>query len=513
MNVNELPRYGSLAKPAVAAGLVALADFFFFGGEVGSTLGVFALALILATMAVHADVRAERRAGIGLILASAAAVALIDAPTLLVWGLFWVALAVAVIAPRTPPGEDMGRWAVRLAYLALAGLLAPALDLFSLKIRPGAARSSVISLLALLVLPMAGGVVFLWLFSQANPVISQFLSDLRVPELNVPRLLFWVFCLIGVWTFLAPRVLNRVWTSAKAKPDHAIPGVTVASVGLSLVVFNALFGLQNGLDLAFLWSGAVLPKGVSLADYAHRGAYPLIATALLAGLFVLIALRPGSTTAKQPWLRGLVVVWVGQNIVLVASCILRTLDYVQAYSLTRLRIAALVWMVLVAVGLVLVCWRLMRGKSARWLVNANALAAGLVLVGCSVVDLGNIAAAWNVDHAREVGGGGPPLDLCYLSGLHDSALVPLSQLQLRPLPAAFGDRVAAVRARTFAALADRQNHWRAWTWRGARRLAAARTLAAPESAAILRARAPSACDGYPQVAFPGEPVGPRQAPR
>ena len=69
-----------------------------------------------------------------------------------------------------------------------------------------------------------------------------------------------------------------------------VPDVPLATLTLSLFTFNAIFAIQNGLDIAFLWSGAALPEGVTLAEYAHRGAYPLIATALLAGLFVLVAL-------------------------------------------------------------------------------------------------------------------------------------------------------------------------------------------------------------------------------
>jgi hypothetical protein len=63
-----------------------------------------------------------------------------------------------------------------------------------------------------------------------------------------------------------------------------LPGVTVGAVRLSLIAFNALFALQNGMDLAWLWGLMPLPAGITLADYAHRGAYPLIVTALLAGL-------------------------------------------------------------------------------------------------------------------------------------------------------------------------------------------------------------------------------------
>ena len=36
-----------------------------------------------------------------------------------------------------------------------------------------------------------------------------------------------------------------------------------------LILFNALFALQSGLDLLYLWGGANLPGGMSHAEYAH----------------------------------------------------------------------------------------------------------------------------------------------------------------------------------------------------------------------------------------------------
>jgi hypothetical protein len=67
---------------------------------------------------------------------------------------------------------------------------------------------------------------------------------------------------------------------------------------------------------------------MTLAEYAHPRRLPLIATALLAGLFVLVVLKPGSETARPPADRWLVVLWIAQNLFLVASTALRTLDYV-----------------------------------------------------------------------------------------------------------------------------------------------------------------------------------------
>jgi signal transduction histidine kinase len=280
-----------------------------------------------------------------------------------------------------------------------------------------------------------------------------------------------------------------------------MPGVGIASITLSLIAFNALFALQNGLDIAFLWSGVRLPEGMTLAEYAHRGAYPLIATALLAALFVLLTLQPGSQTAESSLIRRLVYAWIGQNLLLVASTILRTLDYVDAYSLTRLRIAALIWMALVAVGLVLICYRIWRSKSGAWLINANLAAALVALSICSVVDLGRMAAAWNVRHAREAGRTGANLDICYLRGLGASALLPMIELEGRTRNPILRERVGWARIAAMEALAQRQSDWRGWTVRGALRLSKAR-----ESAE--RRRLPSAyggwraCDGP----LPSEPL-------
>jgi len=108
-----------------------------------------------------------------------------------------------------------------------------------------------------------------------------------------------------------------------------------------------------------------------------------------------------------------------------------------------------------------------------------ALAALLVLAGCTCVDLGRMAAAWNVTHAREVGGRGVQLDLCYLNELGSSALVPLLELETRPdLPAELRDRVQWLREKSLRELAEAQADWHGWTLRGAGRLAEAQAIMA-----------------------------------
>ncbi len=465
-----------LRKVGVAVLLVIAADrLFYVEGASGVWPGVVALALLAGLIIARPAVRHGRATRFALAVTAAAALVLIENPNPL--ALLWVAVAgsLAALFPRRR-FDDALRWAARLAIHAAAAIPGPVLDARRLFAAPprGRHRFDALGILRLMILPVAGSVIFLALFATANPLIQDALGQLSLPSLSLERAAFCAVMTVIVWHPLRPRALATRLDLVDLGPTRA--DTDPRTIILSLAAFNFIFAVQNALDLAFLWSGASLPEGVSLADYAHRGAYPLIVTALLAGLFVIVFLRSGSIASASRNVRWLVTAWIAQNILLVSSSMLRTLDYVDVYSLTVWRIAALAWMGLVALGLALICIRLLIEKSVAWLINWNAAAATVVLAIAAVIDLGSVAAQWNVRNARESGGLGAPIDLCYMASLGDSALLPLIEFEQRTLPGALTARVKAARATQLAQLREEQADWRTWTPRGDRRLAAADML-------------------------------------
>jgi Domain of unknown function (DUF4173) len=508
-------------KVGLAAALVLLADAFWGQGlwdaGPGSLLGAFALAWVLATIAAQRALRSNTAALVALGVATLMAGILVYEPSLLGWVLFWSALSLAVLLPRSAQVGDAWQWVRRLIVHGFTLPLGPISDRFRvLRAQKRTGKPNATRYLPMLVLPLIGGAVFLALFAMANPLISNWLDSLHGPELSgnsVLRILFAGFVLITVWGSLRPHRLRFGFKPLEDSAAVAVPGVSVGSVVLSLITFNALFALQNGLDIAYLWGGAHLPGDMTLAGYAHRGAYLLILTALLAGLFVLVTTQPGSAMAKNNAIRMLVTLWIAQNVFLVASSILRLTDYISAYSLTVLRISALLWMVLVALGLVFIGWRMMRGKTSAWLVNMNAVSALALLAGCSVVDLGAVAATWNVRHAREIGGPGVFLDRCYMNSLGASALLPLIEFERRVQSPDLRDQVARIRQEILQDVRAQQGNWRSWTVRNARRLAALpadlRQVKLPEDRSL-------GCDGslynatetYAPSAVPSSPPTP-----
>ncbi|MFZ1814746.1 MAG: DUF4173 domain-containing protein [Rhizobiaceae bacterium] len=300
-----------------------------------------------------------------------------------------------------------------------------------------AERSSVrLSGLAIWLMPAVAGAVFLLLFAEANPVLDRLLSLIEIWKLiewiRFDRLFFWMFTAAVTWPFLNPRQILqkavRKLPAVETQPETAsrggVHGVIFGDGAIlrSLALFNMLFAVQTGLDIFYLWGGATLPEGMSYAAYAHRGAYPLIVTALLAALFVLVALRPGSTAAENSLIRYLVYAWILQNVGLVLSSILRLELYTNVYALTYMRVAAFIWMGVVACGLILITVRIAAGHGGAWLVNRNLALAGLVLYASCFINFGAIIARYNVDHSLEMGGEGTGLDMYYLYTLGPAAI-------------------------------------------------------------------------------------------
>lgn len=471
-------------KAVLAAVLVTAADLLIFDHGPGAGLGVFGLAWTLGLSAIPA-VRRDGRSRIALACAALLAAVQFEGVSPLAWLMTCIALMMAALFPHAGRFDDAFRWGLRVVLSGLFGLVRPILDAIRLR-AAGASIRRLTAFIPILALPLIGGAVFLALFAIANPVISEVLARVRWPQIDerlIGHVLFCGVVFLAVWSTLRPKFV-RALTPLKVRLPETLPGVSVASVTLSLALFNALFALQNGLDIAVLWSGAALPEGMTLADYAHRGAYPLIVTAILAGVFVLVTLAPSSKTAESRPIRWLVVAWIAQNLLLVAFSVERTLDYIDAYSLTGLRIAALVWMGLTAVGLALICWRLVAGRSGAWLINANAAVLALTLAACSAVDFGAVAATWNVRHAREVDGTGAALDLYYLHGLGSSALTALIELEGKPIDPALRAQITSERTQITRQMEERKGDWRAWTWREGRRLKAARTAPSPLTPAV-----------------------------
>jgi hypothetical protein len=318
------------------------------------------------------------------------------------------------------------------------------------------------------ILPLGGSLIFFGLFSIANPVISHELHTWNEAlqrillnfQLDPARWFFWAVTGTGAWILL--RVRTRFnHANSPSPPSLPMPIGQTSLLRRCLLMFNAVFAVQTILDVIYLFGGLKLPDGMSYAQYAHRGSYPLVATALLAAGFVLIAYRPGPPTRETTSLRRLVLLWLAQNVFLTFTAAWRLHLYANVYSLTRLRVAAAIWMLLVALGLAWIGLRITGGRSNRWLVNRTLTTTFIVLYLCCFVNFESKIAWHNGRHCREAGGDGYYLDWKYMKQLGPEAIPALKWLQTQGISQTKNDPLTTLEAQVSLQL----QNWRGWTYR------------------------------------------------
>jgi hypothetical protein len=460
-------------KLLVAAAATGFADWLFYEHRIGVSLALFLLALAILSLLTHPSWTSRRETLIAVTVLIAGVAPLVEAFNVLS-ALYGVAALALVVSSQTNPFIENLR--DRLAAARTLLLTGP-FRLLSDVIRSRIWAISPSQLTAW-VIPLLLGTIFLALFASANPLIENMLAAFdpqgATSRISFMRLLFWCATVTVIWPFVSLRWENKP-TGRRldmVEPEPVVAGAdpfTEQLFGLpailrSLVVFNLLFAVQTTLDLTYLWGGVALPDGMTYASYAHRGAYPLMLTALLAAGFVLLAMRPSGPAQRIPSIRGLVFVFVAQNVMLVVSSMLRLDLYVETYSLTYWRLATLIWMLLVAVGLVLIVARIALDHSNQWLVLANAVTLALVLYVCAFINFPWVIATYNVAHSREMSGKGVAVDFHYLVHLGPQALPAIDHYldhDGRPCCAWKEQRDGLVLRH-----AAQLDSWRAWSFRG-----------------------------------------------
>ncbi|MEB2844422.1 DUF4173 domain-containing protein [Rhizobiales bacterium RZME27] len=459
----------------VLVAMIALADFLFFGQAPGLNLFLMPIALTAAVLLSASRQPHPVTSAAYLGVSVLAAAPLLEAPTvsgfiLAMTAVILVSLANAKLLPKSPGAIPF----IILRFLPSFVIRLPQAchRIFASHSGRTLFGTTVKSITGWL-FPLGMGLVFLLLFSVANPLIEMGLNNidlsflLHLPDLG--RMTLWLIAALVSWAIMRPRLIRRFKRRA---PDEAAISVKASdfldhtALVRCLSVFNLLFAMQTLLDLMYLWGGAELPAGMSHAEYAHRGAYPLVATALLAAAFVLIAMRRGGPGDHSRLIRILVIAWILQNVLLCLSSILRLDLYVETYSLTGLRIAAGIWMGLVAAGLTLILLRIALRRSNQWLISMNLATLATVLYLCAFFDFSGFIARFNVENSLRPEHQGEPLDIHYLASLGPSAIPAIDRyLASLPADAVERPRVEYQKQEMLDRFAARSTDWRSWSYR------------------------------------------------
>jgi hypothetical protein len=461
------------------------ADFLFWGAAPGISLGIFCFILMGSILATRElSVVMERTTLIlsllltGAIAASILEISFTNISVLL--GLFIMLAGETFFLNRQPcwtrwfsqiggllrfPGRLFWAWRSSVSLLPssasgtirifgwLAGVLLPVL---------------LLTLIFSCVLGSGNAILGSWI----NKILSGFWSWIVSFDFSIGRILFWILIAPLSLAFIRPSEEGKSWWGWLERDSRFAPSKQPSfaywrSV-LILIALNLLFFAANSIDCFYLWAHQEIPAGSNYTEYVHQGTAQLIIATILSALVLISIFHQDVSISEHSLLKGAALLWIAQNIFLLTSVALRLKFYVDASGLTPLRISLLIFLLIVATGFVLLSCKIMLDKSLPWLLGANAALVFAVFYIVQFLDLGSMAASYNVSRWEK--DPSHPLDIHYLQTLGSGGWGALRHVALK------SDRshefYAAVNALD-QALAEhktsmKNKNWRSWqarrTW-------------------------------------------------
>ena len=320
---------------------------------------------------------------------------------------------------------------------------------------------------------------FFILLSIGNGVLGQFVTNaiedflVSLTDVSPPspgRMLFIVAigtALLGLlWRTEPSKIIDTMLTglgkTASIPKDHFV--ARWRSI-LILIGVNVLFFAANSIDLTYLKTNHLqLPAGVSYSEFVHQGTNTLIGSAVIAAIVLGLLFQQDKSVTNSRAIRGLALLWIAQNLLLIANVARRVSIYISDYHLSVLRVHLILFLVLVCVGFVLLAIRIVRDQSFGWLVSANLAAVFLLFATLQFWDSRRFVAEYNFERAIEEPG--KRLDTAYLAGLGPSAWDVLARAVNADLTA----REQKDAANALAEIAQEEieksekTDWRDYTW-------------------------------------------------
>ncbi|MEP6667546.1 MAG: DUF4173 domain-containing protein [Chthoniobacter sp.] len=418
----------------IAPLLVLMADYLFWRPTPGLPFGLYFCLAAIVVLFLHAPAGRRRRPAIacGLMFLASVATALETSLTNTIVLAALLAVVVGESCYREVVGTAWARWSEALAgWLCSLGrwpwffrrLSSSALVSVGLS----KANTDVVARSLQAIAPAAClGIVFLVVFQMGNAVFSQFcgrisnavLEWIQNFDFSFGHLVFWLAISTVALVLVQPRkpgAQPRFWTRQWSRVVRTDRTVAVWQSRFILFVLNALFFTVNTIDVSYLWQHAKLPEGVSFSQFVHSGVYSLIFAVLLSAVVLAAMFQQSLDIARGRGLKALALLWIGQNLLLIAGVVLRLKLYVDAYQLSELRVYVGCFLLLVTCGFVLLAWHVVREGSLNGLIFRNVLAIFTLFFVLQFLDVAGFVAEFNVGQWRS--NRSRTLDFKYLESL------------------------------------------------------------------------------------------------
>ncbi len=286
------------------------------------------------------------------------------------------------------------------------------------------------TILKVSIVPLIIVVFFFLIYSSANPTFNSYASEAceRIAELftkmiGYERLLFSLFglaiILVLTWRLVLPISTRTKWrhndnmsrsflkfkSSLKsAWPDSMLKlKEELKTAMICLGLLNLLLLAVNGLDISTVWFASGAESAPAMRMRVHYGTYLLIFSILMAMAVLLYYFRGNlNYISNNRTLKLLAYGWIAQNCILSMTLLIINSRYIYCHGLAYKRLGVLLFLILVAVGLLTVFFKIKDRKTLYYLFKVNTWALLILAVAVSFVNWDYRITEYNLGIADRV---------------------------------------------------------------------------------------------------------------
>lgn len=294
------------------------------------------------------------------------------------------------------------------------------------------------------------------LFSSADASFERvFNRTLQFFGPDMPEHIVLTFCIGWMATGLLISIASKNHESTSTRHfDFRLGEIeTTVVMGMLLTMYLVFVGIQ----LPNLFGGKEIiehTSGLTLADYARRGFFELLAVSVIT-LTVLLLL--GGTTNNRQRFRPLALALLACLILIMISAAQRLLLYMDSFDLTLARLSAAIFMLWLGICLLLVAFNLIRNTD-KFLVAGAVYSAVLLAFALALSSPPQFIANFNITRAKE---NSVPVDFQYLQSL-GAETVPVLLNEFDRLPEYGRCQLARRWVQEFDLASTEKSDWRNW---------------------------------------------------
>ncbi len=179
--------------------------------------------------------------------------------------------------------------------------------------------------------------------------------------------------------------------------------ITLFLLNIMLLVFIATYNYEQFFEAV---------QKANLSSDTHERVNAVIFSILMAVGVILFYFKGGfNFDEKASSLKTLAKVWLGLNVVLIISAIIKNSEYVSFYGLTYKRLGVYAFLILAIIGLVISFQKINKQKTNAFLFNQMIWYFYGTIILCSYVNWGNLITNYNISVNKGV-------EPVFLSGLN-----------------------------------------------------------------------------------------------